>query len=172
MWKFSFEGKILYRDKLAQLNKLTPLHGKSLACGDLNCSYWGGLKLRKLVINTWVFVFPRIVLGDGGMVVGPWNDMYLFEAFLLRGSNVKNWSDHQKEEFLRKFCGTDGLIETVKYIWVNILYMLDWIFSQNCRNSLPLHTAACQLAAKSTKYQMLLCLTNCLQSTPTLVYIR
>ena len=43
----------------------------------------------------------------------------------------------------------DGPIETVKYIWVNILYMLDWIFSQNCRNSLPLHTAG-QLA-RSTK---------------------
>ena len=34
----------------------------------------------------------------------------------------------------------DVPIETVKYIWVNILYMLDWIFSQNCKNSLPLHT--------------------------------
>ena len=32
--------------------------------------------------------------------------------------------------------------------------------------------AACQLAAKSTKYQMLLCLTNCLQSTPMSVHIR
>ena len=37
----------------------------------------------------------------------------------------------------------DGPIETVKYIWVNILCTLDWIFSQNCRNSLLLHTASC-----------------------------
>ena len=43
----------------------------------------------------------------------------------------------------------DGPIETVKYILVNILYMLDWIFSQNCSDSLPLHTAG-QLA-RSTK---------------------
>ena len=33
-------------------------------------------------------------------------------------------------------CG--GPIETAKYIWINILYMPDWIFSQNWRNSLPL----------------------------------
>ena len=33
----------------------------------------------------------------------------------------------------------DGPIDTVKYIWVNISYMLDWIFLQNCRNSFPLH---------------------------------
>ena len=39
----------------------------------------------------------------------------------------------------------DGPIETVKYIWVNILYMLDWISSQNSGNSFPLHTAG-QLA--------------------------
>ena len=43
----------------------------------------------------------------------------------------------------------DGPIGTVKYIWVNISYMLDWVFSQNCRNSFPLHTAG-QLA-KSAK---------------------
>ena len=33
----------------------------------------------------------------------------------------------------------DGPIETVKYIWVNIWCMLDWILSQKCRNTLPLH---------------------------------
>ena len=32
----------------------------------LNCSYRGGLKLRKLVINDWVYVFPRVVCGGGG----------------------------------------------------------------------------------------------------------
>ena len=34
----------------------------------------------------------------------------------------------------------DGSIETVKYISVDIWCMLDWILSQNCRNTLPLHT--------------------------------
>ena len=29
---------------------------------------------------------------------------------------------------------SDGPIETVKYIWVNIGCILDCIFSQNCRN--------------------------------------
>ena len=60
--------------------------------------------------------------------------------------------DHRKKNFFinsveLSMCG--GPIETVKYILVNILYMLDWIFSQNCRDSLPLHTAV-QLA-RSTK---------------------
>ena len=36
---------------------------------------------------------------------------------------------------------SDGPIETVKYIWINIWCMLDWILSQNCRNTRPLHTA-------------------------------
>ena len=31
-----------------------------------------------------------------------------------------------------------GSIETVKYIWVNLWCMLDWILPQNCRNILPL----------------------------------
>ena len=48
----------------------------------------------------------------------------------------------------------DGPKETVKYIRVNMWCMLDWIFSQNCRNSLPLHTAD-QLAG-STKPDELL----------------
>ena len=34
----------------------------------------------------------------------------------------------------------DGPIETVEWIWVNIWCMLDWIWSQNCRNTLLLHT--------------------------------
>ena len=42
------------------------------ACGDLNCSYWGGLKLRKLVFKNWVF--SRVVLRDGRRVVNGWND--------------------------------------------------------------------------------------------------
>ena len=63
----------------------------NFACDDLNCSFWGGLKLRKLVINDWVYVFPRVVSGEGGRVVGRWNDMYLlFGGFLLRVSNAVN----------------------------------------------------------------------------------
>ena len=86
---------------------------RNLACGDLNCSYWGGLKLRKLVINDWVHVFPRLVLGDGRRVEDRWHDMYLFGEFLLGDSNVENWVWGEggrgwppKEEFLYKFCGT------------------------------------------------------------------
>ena len=124
----------------------------NLACGDLNWNHWGGLKLRKLVINDWVYVFPRVVLGDGRRVVGLWNDMYLFGGFLLRGSNAENWGDHRKKNFFInsvELSMCDSRIETVKYIWLNILYIVDWIFSQNCGNWLPLHTAG-QLA-KSTK---------------------
>ena len=36
---------------------------------------------------------------------------------------------------------SDGPIETIECIWVNIWYMLDWIWSQNCRNTLLLHKA-------------------------------
>ena len=38
----------------------------------------------------------------------------------------------------------DGPIETVECIWVNIWCMPDWIWSQNCRNTL-LHTFCMQL---------------------------
>ena len=33
-WKFTFEGKILYMNKLTPPNKLTPLHGKSWQAGE------------------------------------------------------------------------------------------------------------------------------------------
>ena len=33
----------------------------------------------------------------------------------------------------------DAPVETVEYIWVNTMCMLDWISSHNCRNTLPLH---------------------------------
>ena len=58
----------------------------------------------------------------------------------------------------------DGLIETVKYIWVNILYMLDWILSRNCRNSLHFRKAG-QLT-RSAKSQTLLCPTELLAVNP------
>ena len=76
--------------------------------------------------------------------------MYLFGGLLLGGLNEENWGG-RSSKFLYKFCGTlicDGPIETVKYIGVNILYMLDQIFTQNCRNSPSLHTAG-QLARKA-----------------------
>ena len=47
----------------------------------------------------------------------------------------------------------DGPIETVECIWVNIWCMLVWIWSQNCRNTLLLHTTG-QLV-KSAKNRML-----------------
>ena len=86
-------------------------------------------------------------------------------------SNAENWGNHRKNNFFIhsvELSMCDGPIETARYIWVNILYMLDWIFSQNCRNSLPLHTAV-QLA-RSTKSSKLSYLTKCLQSTPSSVF--
>ena len=73
--------------------------------------------------------------------------MYLFGRFLLGGLNPENWGDHRKNFFINsvELSMCDGPIETVKYIWVNILYMLHWISSQNSGNSFPLHTAG-QLA--------------------------
>ena len=38
-----------------------------------------------------------------------------------------------------KMC--DGPIENFECIWVNIWCMVDWIWSQNCRNTLLLDTA-------------------------------
>ena len=79
-------------------------------------------------------MFPRVALGDGGGggeggagrgMVGWWVvEMYLFGGFLLGGSNTDKWGDHRtKNFFINNFVGLlicDGLIETVKYIWVNI----------------------------------------------------
>ena len=33
----------------------------------------------------------------------------------------------------------NGPMETIEYIWFNICSMLNWISSQNCINTLPLH---------------------------------
>ena len=46
-----------------------------------------------------------------------------------------------------------GPMETVEYILVNIWCMLDWIMSQNCRNTLPLHTV--DQLVRSAKNEML-----------------
>ena len=71
------ENLWLYNLKLQQAVRNLPWGDQylNLARGDLNCSYSGGLKLRELVINDWVHVFPRLVSGDGGRVVGRWNKM-------------------------------------------------------------------------------------------------
>ena len=73
-----------------------------------------------------------------GRVVDRWNDMYLFGAFLFGGSNAEKCIDHRKKNFfVNNYVGLSMFhdpIETVKYIWVNIWCMLDWSFSQNCRN--------------------------------------
>ena len=101
------------------------------------------MKLKKLVINDCIYEFPRLFSGDGGRVVGRLKDMYLFRGLLLGCSNAEKWCDHRRKNFFInnsvELSLTDGLIETVKYLWVNIWCTLDWIFSQNCRNSLPLH---------------------------------
>ena len=82
-----------------------------LAVISKSCLWWfwiagscrGGLKLRKLVINDWVYVFPRVVLRDGGRMVGRWNGMYLFGGFFLKGSNTEKWMGWpSKKEFFYK----------------------------------------------------------------------
>ena len=124
--------------------------GVNLLVVVLNCiDYWGGLKLRKLVIKNWVYVFPRAVSGDWGGVGesgGPlkWH-VPVWRIFIGRFKCGKmGWPS--KEEFLCKsFCVLsmcDGPMVTVGWIWVNIWCMLHWIFPQNCRNSLPLHRAS------------------------------
>ena len=86
---------------------------------------------------------------------------------------MENWGDHRNKNFFinsLELSMCDGPIETVKYNWVNISYMLDWIFSQNYRNSLPLHTAG----SNKEEYKILddVVPTNCLQSMPRSVLIR
>ena len=34
---------------------------------------------------------------------------------------------------------SDGVIETVEYMWVDIWCMLNWIMLQDCRNPFPWH---------------------------------
>ena len=85
------------------------------ACGDLNCSYWGGLRLRKLVFNNWVF--PRVVLGDDWRMVNSWNDRYMFGRFSLESSNTENFGGHQNKNFLNNSVELSmrvGPIETIK----------------------------------------------------------
>ena len=48
----------------------------------------------------------------------------------------------------------DGPMETIEYIWLNICSMLNWISSQNCINTLPLHKV--DQLVMSTKNETLL----------------
>ena len=94
-------------------------------------------------------------------------------GFLLRGRfkcGKMGWPLHrQKNFYINDPVGLSMCecpTETVKYILVNIWCMFDWISSsQNCRYTLPLHTAVEQLRVQ--KLKTLLCPTNCLQPTPT-----
>ena len=86
-----------------------------------------------------------------------WNLVYLLEKVQMEimkkklGGNIRNrfYSDLCGKPIwggwcLRKSCGTLHVwrpYETVEHIWLNIWYMLGWILLQNCRNTLPLHTA-------------------------------
>ena len=45
-------------------------------------------------------------------------------------------------------------METIEYIWLNICSMLNWISSQNCINTLPLHKV--DQLVMSTKNETLL----------------
>ena len=121
----------------------------------LNCSYWGELKLRKLAINDWVYVLPRVVLGneEEGCELLKWHVHVLgtFERF-----NQKKKIDYWKKNFfINNSVGLlmcNSLIETIKYFWVNIWCIFDWIFSQNCRNKFPFFACSC---STSEEYKVL-----------------
>ena len=55
-------------------------------------------------------------------------------VFSLGDSNAEEWGDHLKNNFfINNSVGLSmyhGLIETVKYIWVNIWFILGWILSK------------------------------------------
>ena len=102
---------------------------------------------------TGFMCFLRLIRGMAGGWWAVEMTCKLFGGFWLGGSDAENWGDHEKKNvFVNsvELSMCESLIETVKHIWVNILYMLDCISSQNCRNSLPLHKAG-QLAERSTK---------------------
>ena len=97
--------------------------------------------------------------------------------FLLEGRfkcGKIGWTSHWKKNLFINdsvdLSTCDCRIETVKYIWVNIWCMLDWILSWYYRNILPLDTAIEQLGVQ--KFKTLLCQTNCLQPTPTSLFTR
>ena len=61
-------------------------------------------------------------------------------------------------ESLVRLSKCDSPMETVEYVWRNIWCMLNWILSQNCRNTLTLHTV--DQLVRSTNNEMLLYLSE------------
>ena len=62
----------------------------SKSCFWIFDSYWGEVKPRKLIINNWVHVSLGFVSGNGGRLVGRWNDIYLFGRIFVWRFNRKN----------------------------------------------------------------------------------
>ena len=110
--------------------------------------------LRKLVINDWVHVYSGVILEDRRRMV-IWHVPVWGDFCWNVGSKCgkMGWPLHRKKNFFINdsvgLSKCDCSIETVKYTWVNIWCMLDWILSQKCRNTLPLHTAVEQLGVPS-----------------------
>ena len=69
----------------------------------------------------------------------------------MRGSTISGGRACERPVGLSMY---HGPIEFVEYSWVNIWCMLDWILSQNYRNTLPLH--AVDQLARSIKIGMFL----------------
>ena len=110
---------------------------------------------------------PGLVLREVLRVMGRWNSMYLFGGIFVGRFKCGKMEWPAKEKiFINnsvRLSMCDSPIETVKYIWLNFWCMLDWILSQNCGNTLPLH-AVDQLTSWSTAY--------CLQPIPLPLLIR
>ena len=93
-----------------------------------------------------------------------WNIVYLLEgtwSFLMKrmGGNRRKkfynemWGNVISQGGLWKSCGTLHMWWSYRNFWihlVNIWWILDWILSQNCRNTLPLHTVD-QLVSSAKK---------------------
>ena len=93
-----------------------------------------------------------------------WNLLYLLEEtwrVLMKkmGRKQKNFYSEMWGNAVRVevqgfveilFVGLSICDEAVKYIWVNIWFMFDLILSQNCRNTLSLHTVNQQARSAKT----------------------
>ena len=139
--------------------------------------------LRKLVTSNWVHVSLGLVSGDGGRAkkgIFFWSRKIMCEEPCqellkscvlfwggLEGCNEKKWGGNRKKSFysemwgpcLRRACENPvGLsMQSFRNCWihlVNIWWMLDWILSQNCRNTLPLHTVD-QIASSAKNGRLL-----------------
>ena len=59
---------------------------------------------------------------------------------IIWGNTVRVLREREACENTVGLSMSDGPIETVKCIWLNIWCMLDWVLSPNCRRTIPLHT--------------------------------